>query len=83
MNLKITTLTNFTKSFIETLNKYATIKKKYVSKSHANFVTKDLQKAIMLKSRLGIFSQKKNIYSLKRLTTNNATFALVWLKKLK
>ena len=56
MNLKITTLTNFTKSFIETLNKYATINKKYVSKSHANVVTKDLQKAIMLKSRLGIFS---------------------------
>ena len=55
MNLKITSLTNFTKIFVEYLNKYATINKNYVRKSHANFVTKDLQKAIMLKSRIGIF----------------------------
>ena len=70
MTLKFTSLTSFTKIFMETLKKHAPIKKKYI---RPNFVTKGLRKAIMLRSRLR---------SLKRLTTSNATFALKWLKKL-
>ena len=52
MSLEFTSLTSFTKIFIETLNKDAPIKKKYIRANHANFVTKSLQKAIMLGSRL-------------------------------
>ena len=52
MTLQFTSLTSFTKIFIETLNKHAPIKKKYIRLNQANFVTKGLRKAIMLRSRL-------------------------------
>ena len=52
MTLEFTSLTNFTKIFIETLNKHALKKKKYIHVNHANFVTKGLGKTIMLRSRL-------------------------------
>ena len=78
-----TSLTIFTKIFIETSNKHAPIKKKYVRANHANVVTKDLRKAIMLTSRLRNIFLKENSFSLKRRTTNKATFALAWLKKLR
>ena len=61
MNLEIS-LTSFTKIFIETLNKYAPIKNKYVRPNHANFVTKELRKSIMLRSRLrNIFLKEKSL----------------------
>ena len=52
MTHEFTSLTNFTKIFIETLNKNASIKKKCIHANHVNFVTKILRKAIMLRSRL-------------------------------
>ena len=50
MNLTIASLTRFPKIFTETLNKHASIKKEYVQANQANFATKNLQKAIMLRS---------------------------------
>ena len=65
MTLDFISLASFTKIFIDALNKYAPIKKKY-SPNHANFVTKDLQKAIMLRSRLwNIFLKEKSLESKK------------------
>ena len=76
MNLTIASLTRFPKIFTETLNKHASIKKEYVQANQANFATKDLQKAIMLRSWKEKSLQSKKDY-------NKATLALVWLKKLK
>ena len=57
---------SFTKIFIDTLNKHAPIKKKYIRANHANFVTKALRKAIMLRSRLrNIFLKEKSLESKK------------------
>ena len=62
LTLEFTSLTSFTKIFIEPLNKHAPIKKKYIRANHANFVTKSLQKAIMLRSRLrNIFLKEKSL----------------------
>ena len=58
MNLEITSHRSFTKIFIETLSKHVSIKKKYVCANHVTFVTKDLWKAIMLRSRLRNISLK-------------------------
>ena len=64
MALEFTSLTNFTKIFIETLNKYAPTKEKYICANHTNFVTKSLRKAIMLRSRLrNIFLEEKSLES--------------------
>ena len=52
MNLDFTSLASFTKIFIDTLNKHAPINEKYIHANHANFITKGLRKAIMLRSRL-------------------------------
>ena len=66
MTLEFTSLTSFTKIFIETLNKHVRIKKKYIRANHANFVTKGLRKAIMLRSRLwNIFLKEKSLESKK------------------
>ena len=66
MTLKFTSLTSFAKIFIETLNKHAPIKKKYICANHANFVTKSLRKAIMLRSRpWNIFLKEKSLESKK------------------
>ena len=57
---------SFTKIFIDTLNKHAPIKKKYILANYANFVTKALRKAIMLRSRLrNIFLKEKSLESKK------------------
>ena len=66
MTLDFTSLASFTKIFIDTLNKHAPIKKKYIRANHANFVTKALRKAIMLRSRLrNIFLKEKSLESKK------------------
>ena len=46
----------FQEIIIALLNVYAPLKKKYLRANHASFVTKELQKAIMLRTRL------RNIY---------------------
>ena len=43
---------NFIKIFLTVLDKHASIKKKYLPANHANFVTKQLRKAIMKRSKL-------------------------------
>ena len=43
---------NFIKTFLTVLDKHAPIKKKYLRANHANFVTKQLRKAIMKRSKL-------------------------------
>ena len=66
MTLEFTSLTSFTKIFIEPLNKHAPIKKKYIRANHANVVTKSLRKALMQRSRLrNIFFKKKSLESRK------------------
>ena len=66
MTLDFTSLASFTKIFIDTLNKHALTKKKYIRANHANFVTKALRKAIMLRSRLrNIFLKEKSLESKK------------------
>ena len=51
MTLEFTSLTSFTEIF-ETLNKHALIKEKYIRANQANFATKALRKAIMLRTKL-------------------------------
>ena len=66
MTLEFTSLTNFTKIFKDNLNKHAPIKKKHIRENHANFVTKDLRKALMLRSRLqNIFLKERSLESKK------------------
>ena len=40
------------KIFIEILDKFVTLKKKFIRPNHSKFVTKELSKAIMLRSKL-------------------------------
>ena len=40
------------KIFMETLDKFASLEKKYIRANHSKFVTKELSKAIMLRSKL-------------------------------
>ena len=40
------------KTFMEFLDKFAPLKKKYIRANHSSFVTKELSKAIMLRSKL-------------------------------
>ena len=64
MTLDFTSLTSLKKIFIDTLNKHSPIKKKYIRANHANFVTKALQKSIILRSRLrNIFLKEKALES--------------------
>ena len=66
MTLEFTSLTSFTNIFIEALNKHAPIKKKYIRANRANFFTKSLRKAIILRSRLrNIFLKEKSSESKK------------------
>ena len=62
MTLEFTSLISFTKKFIDTLNKHAQIKKKSIRTTHANFVTKGLREAILIRSRLrNIFLKEKSL----------------------
>ena len=77
MTLEISSLTSFIKIFIETLNKHAPIKK-YVRANHANSVTKDLRKAIMLRSRLlNIFLKEKSLDSKKAYNKHSICVSMV------
>ena len=82
MTLEFTSLTRFTRIFTETRNRHAPIKKNILGQTTQILLHKAYG-SIMLRSRLRNSFFKKNIWSLKRLTTNNATFALKFLKKAK
>ena len=83
MTLEFTSLTNFTKIFIETLNKYTPIKKRYIGANHAKFFTKVLPKAIVLRSRLPNIFLKEKIWSLKKAYQKQRNICVKRLKKLK
>ena len=70
MTLEFTSLTRFTRIFIETRNNHAP-KKKNILAHTTHILLYKACGAIMLRS----------IWSLKRLTINNATFALKFFKK--
>ena len=82
MTLEFTSLTRFTRIFTETRNRHAPIKKNILGQTTQILLHKAYG-SIMLRSRLRNNFLKKNIWSLKRLTTNNAIFALKFLKKVK
>ena len=42
----------FKRTIVDTLDKYAPLKKKYLRANHSNFVTKELSKYVMNRSRL-------------------------------
>ena len=42
----------FLGTFLKTLDKYAPMKKKYLRANHATFMTKEVRKAIMMRSKL-------------------------------
>ena len=52
MNFDFTSLTSFTKIYVETLNKHAPIKKKYAPANHVNVFTKDFDKSLFYKTFL-------------------------------
>ena len=82
MILEFTSLTSFTKIFIETLNKYAPIKKKQIRANHANFVTKGFRKAIMLRSRLrSIFLKKKKSLESKKASNKQRNICVGLVKR--
>ena len=43
---------NFKDTIIDSLNKHAPLKRKYLRANHSNFITKELSKAIMQRSKL-------------------------------
>ena len=52
---------NFLGTFLKILDKYAHMKKKYLRANHATFITKEVRKAILMRSKLGNkFLQDKN-----------------------
>ena len=42
----------FLRAFFKILEKYAPMKKKYLKANHATFMTKEVRKAIMIRSKL-------------------------------
>ena len=58
----------FQEIIVSLLNAYAPLKKKYLRANHASFVTKELRKAIMLRTRL------RNIYLKQRTETTKVAY---------
>ena len=52
LNFSDIDLATIRKTFMEFLDKFAPLKKKYIRANHSSFVTKELSKAIMLRSKL-------------------------------
>ena len=52
LNVSELDIATLRKIFIEILNKFVTLKKKFIRPNHSKFVTKELSKAIMLRSKL-------------------------------
>ena len=52
---------DFKRTIVDTLDKHAPLKKKYLRTNHSNFVTKELSKAITNRSRLRNKFFKKQI----------------------
>ena len=65
---------SFIKTFLTVLDKHAPVKKKYLRANHANFVTKQLRKAIMKRSKLRNDFLKDRMMLSKVPTENNAIY---------
>ena len=55
---------NFKDTIIDSLNKHAPLKRKYLRANHSNFITKELRKAIMQRSK------SRNLYLVVRSDAN-------------
>ena len=80
MTLEFTSLTRFTKIFIETRIKHAPMKKNILAPT-TQILSQKAFGAMTLRSRLRNSLLEEKYLSLKGLTTNNATLALKVLKK--
>ena len=80
MTLEFTSLTRFTKIFIETRIKHAPMKKNILAQT-TQILSQKAFGAMTLRSRLRNSLLEEKYLSLKGLTTNNATLALKVLKK--
>ena len=61
-------------TFLNALNSFAPVKKKYLRANHSKFVNKELSKAMMLRTKLRNKFLKKQ-QKLDRRTTNKEIFA--------
>ena len=80
MTLEFTSLTRFTKIFIETRIKHAPMKKNILAQT-TQILSQKAFGAMTLRSRLRNSLLEEKYLSLKGLTINNATLALKVLKK--
>ena len=70
MNFNITDLEGFMKTVFHICNKHAPIKRKYIRANKAPFITKDLHKAIMKRSKLrNKFLKSRNLSHRKNYTS--------------
>ena len=70
MNLNTTDLEGFMKTVFHIFNKHAPIKRKYIRANEAPFMTKDLHKAIMKRSKLrNKFLKSRNLSDRKNYTS--------------
>ena len=65
----------FKMTFLNALNSFAPVKKKYLRANHSKFVNKELSKAMMLRTNCVINFLNKKQQKLDRLTTNKEIFA--------
>ena len=70
---------NFKDTIIDSLNKHAPLKRKYLRANHSNFITKELSKAIMQRSKLRnlylkVRSDENRIRCKKQRNNNNKKF---------
>ena len=75
INLNTTDLEGFMKTVFHIINKHAPIKRKYVRTNEASFMTKDLHKAIMKRSKLrNKFLKSRNLSDRKNYTSQRTLF---------
>ena len=65
----------FKLTFLNALNSFAPVKKKYFCGNHSKFVNKELSKTMMLRAKLHNKFLKQKRQKLDRLTTNKEIFS--------
>ena len=81
MNLNIADLEGFMKTIFHIFNKHAPINRKYIRANKAPFITKDLHKAIMERSKLRNKFLKSSNFSDSKIYTSQRIFVRNLLKK--
>ena len=74
------TYASFQKAYIDTLDKYAPCKLKYIKANEANFMNKTLKKAVMTRSKLKNKYLKNNSEDNKKLINHIEIIVLNYLK---